>query len=224
MENNKKTLVLSILGVIVLIIAVVGVSFAMYTFSAAGTRENVITTGEVSIDYEDTFTDPEGGASGSGQLALTNQYPMSDALGIAQADSNVLTFKVGATISGTMTLKYEIGLDSITPGATLTGDYIKIVVYDETTSGYVIGSATEGVTIASLQNSGSEDSDNGIQSYRIASGTFTNTDTHKYTLKAWVSADYDLPKTTGGTGGEHTSSTTSETFTFKIKLVAKQAV
>ena len=35
MENNK-TMILSILGVLVLVIAVVGVSFAMYSFSAQG--------------------------------------------------------------------------------------------------------------------------------------------------------------------------------------------
>ena len=51
MENNK-TMILSILGVLVLVIAVVGVSFAMYSFSAQGTKENVITTGSVSLSID----------------------------------------------------------------------------------------------------------------------------------------------------------------------------
>ena len=42
-NNNKKTLILSIVGILVLVIAVVGVSFAMYSFTGTGTKENVIT-------------------------------------------------------------------------------------------------------------------------------------------------------------------------------------
>ena len=52
MENNKKTLILSIVGILVLVIAVVGVSFAMYSFTGTGTKENVITTGTVSMSFD----------------------------------------------------------------------------------------------------------------------------------------------------------------------------
>ena len=50
-DNNKKTLILSIIGILVLVIAVVGVSFAMYSFSGTGTKQNVITTGTVSMSF-----------------------------------------------------------------------------------------------------------------------------------------------------------------------------
>ena len=46
-NNNKKTLILSIIGILVLVIAVVGVSFAMFTFSGTGTKENVLKTGTI---------------------------------------------------------------------------------------------------------------------------------------------------------------------------------
>ena len=72
MENNKKTLILSIVGILVLVIAVIGVSFAMYTFTGTGTQENVIQTGTVTMSFN-----PDN------NFAVTNQYPMSDAKGIA---------------------------------------------------------------------------------------------------------------------------------------------
>ena len=49
MTENKKTLLFSVLGVILLLVVVIGVSYAMYTFSANGSKENVISTGTVSV-------------------------------------------------------------------------------------------------------------------------------------------------------------------------------
>src|SRR5574344_866369 len=98
MENNKKTLILSIIGILVLVIAVVGVSFAMYSFSGTGSKQNVIQTGTVTMNFnpDNNFT-------------VTNKYPMSDAQGIAQTDSKA-TFGVNANWgSSTMTINYDLG-------------------------------------------------------------------------------------------------------------------
>ena len=59
MENNSKQAVLSIVGIAVLVIAVVGVSFAFFTYSKTGTTNNVITAG--SIVFE--FTEAQNGLS-----------------------------------------------------------------------------------------------------------------------------------------------------------------
>lgn len=195
MENNKKTLILSILGVLVLVIAVVGVSFAMYSFSATGTTENVIQTGSVSIQYENEST-----------ITLTNQYPMTDALGIAQsAEKNpdsVLTFDVTAAIAGTINIKYDLALDSIkytdvdgNPVTTLTDSNIKFVLTKvaegETEAEYVQGTAEQGVTFADVAaNEGNGYIDG---KYVIDSDTFTSNGKNSYVLKAWIDQDYKLP-------------------------------
>ena len=54
MAENKKTLLFSVLGVILLLVVVIGVSYAMYTFSAQGSKVNQITTGTISVSYEET--------------------------------------------------------------------------------------------------------------------------------------------------------------------------
>ena len=222
-NGNKKTLILSILGVLLLVIAVVGVSFAMYTFSATGSRENVIQTGSVSISYDATDKEDGSGATADGVIALTNQYPMTDALGIAQSgDGSVLKFNVNADINGTITIKYDLGFDAITEGTTLKDEMVKFVLYKEGTTDPIVGTAAAGVTVASRATVAGP---NGyITTYGLTGDTFTATATHSYTLKAWVSSDYDLP---GGNvtseNGVHSSTTTSETFKFKVKVVAKQA-
>lgn len=226
MENdNKKTLILSIIGILVLVIAVVGVSFAMYTFSGTGTKENVIQTGTVTMNF-----DPDN------NFAVTNKYPMSDAQGIAQTDSKA-NFGVKATWgTSQMTIVYDLGITSITAGATLTADYIKVALLDG--NGNVLvgtkndnGSLKAGVTIASLADKAG--TNNLITNYALTSGTITASGTtDSYTILAYVSDAYNLPtdadnSTTDNEGNvtrDLTSkkTTKSETFSFKVGVKAAQ--
>ena len=53
MNNNisSKQILISILGVIILIVAVIGISFAAFTYSQAGTKVNTITIGKITMNY-----------------------------------------------------------------------------------------------------------------------------------------------------------------------------
>ena len=208
--NNKKTLILTVLGVLILVIAVVGVTFAMYSFVGTGTKVNVITTGTVSMNYVQNTT-----------IALDNQYPMSDNIGAAQTGvANTLSFTVSATMSGTMTINYELGLDSIVEGATLKDDYIKFNL--KKGASYVVGTDSTGVTLASI--AGTAGPKNLISAYYLSAGSFNATASETFVLTAWVADDYTLPSTGNTTSGDtQTNTTTSETFSFKVKVVATQA-
>ena len=51
--NDSKQIILSIIGLLVLVIAVVGVSFAFFNYSKNGEKNNVITTGSITFSlYE----------------------------------------------------------------------------------------------------------------------------------------------------------------------------
>ena len=224
-DNNKKTLILSIVGILVLVIAVVGVSFAMYTFSGTGTKENVIQTGTVTMNF-----DPDN------KFTVTNKYPMSDAQGIAQTDSKA-TFGVKATWgTSQMTIGYDLGITNINHGATLTEDYIKVALLDSNNN-VIVGEKNEdkslkaGVTIKSL--AGKAGTNNLITSYALTSGTITASGTtDSYTILAYVSDQYDLPTDTDnsttdndGTVERNLTSkktTASETFSFKVGVKATQ--
>lgn len=65
--NSSKQVLLSVLGIAVLVVAVVGVSFAFFTYSKAGTKNNTLTTGSIFFNFT------EGQA-----ITLTNQFPISD--------------------------------------------------------------------------------------------------------------------------------------------------
>lgn len=219
MENNKKTLILSIVGILVLVIAVVGVSFAMYSFTGTGTKENVITTGTVSMSF-----DPDN------NFVVTNQYPMSDAKGVAQ-EANKADFGVTADFSNAaMTINYDLGITNIQAGETLTAEYIKVALLDADgnvivgTHGEETTDLTAGVTIASLQSKAG--TNNLIQNHALTSGTITASgQTDNYTIIAYVSDAYDLPTDDAqvGSGTTQQKATKSETFSFKVGVSAAQA-
>lgn len=225
-NNNKKTLILSIVGILVLVIAVVGVSFAMFTFSGTGTKENVIKTGTISINWSD--------ATAGNHITISNKYPMADSVGMAQTD-NEQTWTVEANWgSSPMVVNYEVGLSDITPGATLSEQYVKVAI--QKNNEYVKGTAAGGVTIASFASDAGPL--NLIANHYVTNGTLNTghlTDTFK--VRTYVSDAYDLPddaanstspEVTGGTvnnnsGSLHKKTSGSETFSFKVHVVARQA-
>lgn len=225
-NNNKKTLILSIIGILVLVIAVVGVSFAMFTFTGTGTKENIIRTGSITVDFTD--------GTKNNAIEITNKYPMDDTTGIAQTDNKSDLTVTANWGTSAMTLNYEMGISNITPGETLSSDYIKIRVLKGSTP--VVGTATTGVTISSLATT--KGPLNLIDSYYLTGGTMTTSGaTDDYTVQAWVADTYDLavdnanstsPEVASGTldnesGTLHKKTTKSETYKFKIKVVAQQA-
>ena len=225
-NNNKKTLILSIIGILVLVIAVVGVSFAMFTFSGAGTKENILRTGTISVNFDDETED--------NKITITNEYPEDDTTGMADPD-NTTTFTVeGDWGNSPMTVNYEVGLSDIVPGSSLTESFVKVAIQKNGT--YVKGNANGGVLISSFASDAG--TLNLIQDHYVTNGTLTNGDlTDTFTVKAYVSDTYDLPTdnanstnpeaengTLNNNGGTlHKKTSASETFSFKVKVVAQQA-
>jgi len=227
-SNNKKTLVLSLVAVLVLVGSVIGVAYAMFSFSATGTQTNVIKTGYVTLNYENESV-----------INLTGALPTADDA-VTATDDNTLSFDVAATINGTMTVNYDLAIDSasIVEGATLKKEYIKIKLQkstDGTTWTNVdLGTNNTIAKRASIAGTYSTATNNstgtGVTTYALDSGQFTATSTVKYKLTAWVSSDYQLDANIGDItkteeDGKVTQSkgNTPETFKFKVKVVAGQA-
>ena len=77
-DNNSKQILLSVLGVAILVVAVVGVSFAAFSYSKTGEKVNTITTGTITMSYSET----------TNGINLTNALPMTDGVGKALKDEN----------------------------------------------------------------------------------------------------------------------------------------
>ena len=223
MDSNKKTLVLSIIGVLVLVLVVVGVSYAMYSFTGTGTKENVITTGSISVTIDPTQGETVNGVKIDKQtITLTNQYPMTDAEGLKSAE--VLRFYVSATLSGTTTINYEVGMAKDT--STLEDSEVKVNLTKKVgteSASYVKGTATTGVLVSSFAADKGTLSNTTVTNYLLDRGTFTASGIVTYEMKMWVDENYDLPTNITGSGNVHSNETTSESYSFKIKAYATQA-
>lgn len=211
MEDNK-TMILSILGVLVLVIAVVGVSFAMYSFSAQGTKENVITTGSVSLAID---------KKGQSLFTVENTYGVSDETGLAGGEGvGKGDFTLTSNLSGTMNIHYEVGFVELTEGNTnLTDSMIMVAIKDDSNNYYTSTGTTKTATAVTLNsfanNKGFTNADTGmtgitadtylLNNYVFDKGVITTNGNQKtYTINAWISDKYVLKG--GETGTANTTS------------------
>ena len=199
----KKQNIIMGISFVLLFVMVMGVSYAAYKFSATGTKENVISTGTISMSYkQNSFID------------LKNTYPKTDIYAIGtKEDKSSMEFSVSMETSGTTTINYVLALTEIQEGETLKSDKVKIYLEKE---GKVVSTFKEnkGQTIESFKNKYVEGL---IDNYAIYQDVLTTSkETHNYTLTAWIDESYILPIKNETTT---TKETNKETYKFKVKVV-----
>ena len=199
----KKQNIIMVISFVLLFVMVIGVSYAAYRFSAAGTKENVISTGTISMSYsQNSFID------------LKHTYPKTDTYAIAtKEDKSSMEFSVSMETSGTKQINYALAITNIEEGATLKSDKVKIYLEKE---GKVVNNfeTNKGKTIDSFKNKYIEGL---IDSYAIYQDILTTSNkTHHYTLTSWIDESYILPIKNETTT---TKQTNEETYKFKVKVV-----
>ena len=199
----KKQNIIMGISFVLLFVMVMGVSYAAYKFSAAGTKENVISTGTISMSYkQNSFID------------LKNTYPKTDIYAIGtKEDKSSMEFSVSMEVSGTTTINYVLALTEIQEGETLKSDKVKIYLEKE---GKVVNNfeTNKGQTIESFKNKYVEGL---IDNYAIYQDVLTTSkETHNYTLTAWIDESYILPIKNET---NNTKETNQETYKFKVKVV-----
>ncbi len=208
-KTNSKQIILSVIAVIVLVIAVVGVSFAMYTFSATGTSEATIQTASlnltVSTDSGTTFS-------------VTNQYPMEATLGRTTSPA-LATVTITPTNPGGVTISYTLHFEEVSKTSGIAASNIRYAV--------VQGSSNRALATgaAIVANTGLVSEHMSVAN-AFVSDTINNQTPVTYYIVAWLDADYQLTQpaentiTTSGSTKIHTNTSTSDTYTFKVVLNA----
>ena len=221
-NNSSKQILLSVLGVAILVVAVVGISFAAFTYSRAGANPNTITTGTITMNYSE---DTNG-------IKLENALPMTDAAGIKLADDNqYFDFTVSSTMSGTATINYAVTAVK-TDDSTLPDSGVRVYLTRSTTSsaggtavsdpkyvGDVTGKSLSKVDATVKANTGASEGE-----YLLDQGTFTTTNesTAKtqsvyYRLRMWVAEDYSE------TNGDVSGQITQKKYTLKVNVYGAAA-
>lgn len=180
-ENSQKKMLLSVLGVAILVVAVIGISFAAYS-ATKESQENTINTGTIMVSYQED----------TNAINITDALPIDDTTGIGMSeDAEMFTFTVSTKATNALTVPYTI---TLTPeaGNTLQDTEVKVYL---TKNGTAVASypklvedcddITEGVRAGSVLLHTDEDvfTEDNVDANSI--------DT-EYVLKMWVDQDYVL--------------------------------
>ena len=182
-SNSSKQILISILGVAILIVAVVGISFAAFTYAKTGTTTNTITTGTITMSY----TEPTNG------INLTDALPITDTAGKAlSGDNNTFDFTVTATIAGTATINYAITAVK-GDGCTVADDGIKVYLTDQNDAEILAPTKVTALSKTASNNAAGAP----VDQYVLKTGTYSTvgTKTENYRLRMWVADDYIAPAT-----------------------------
>ncbi len=187
MDNSlSRQILLSILGVAILIVALVGVSYAVFTTSVDGSKINTINTGTISMSFVES----------TNGILISNAMPISDEEGKRLiGDNNVFDFVVSSSIAGLTTVSYEIVAEKVTAdGIELDNDDVKIYLEKLVNGEYVSTSITE-IPIGYIPNGTASEIGSHEDEMTLHYDSFQNVDgqkqtfTDSYRLRMWISDD-----------------------------------
>lgn len=182
MEKEKKTkrkeVYISILAILILLIAVFGISYAVWQQTLPGTRDNSVSTGYISFSYTESNTNV---------ISIENAVPTSDDSGKKLVgNKNMFDFSISARYAGVPSIRYEIYTEPLVQS--LDEKYVKVYLTNQNdvpVSGY-------GVNVPTYNNLEKASEGNGKKLYE---GNLTKSEkAEKFRLRIWVSSEFNKPE------------------------------
>lgn len=190
-QNSQKRIILAVLGVAILVVAVVGISFAAYSSSKTG-DVNKVSTGTIMFSY----AEPTNG------INIQNATSVSDDVGKAD-QTNKFDFTVTTTTTNALTIPYVITLTKdanntlpdeavnvyLTKGAENT--VVRDVTSVSSLPNYTRGSDTTNTKLLADKDTGAV--------HIHGDATADNTISTSYTFRMWVNSSAALSGDTAQT-------------------------
>lgn len=172
-KENKKEVLFSLIGVFILIFAVVGISYAVWSKTLLGEKENSLTTGSISFQYHESDTNV---------ISITNALPTEDSQGKKQSGSNRM---FDFSVSGGGMISYDVYATQV-GNNTLPGEYVKIYLTDQ--NDHPVSGYQDKIPLYSELSDYSYGNQSGKLLY---SSKLTSKSTHhNLRLRIWVDSDY----------------------------------
>ena len=117
--DKKKQLLLSIGLVLILVLMIVGISYAAFKFVGLGKKLNTITTGAITMEYEES----------TNTISMTGALPTTDATGkVRLTEGEYFDFTIKSNIKGNANINWEIAAEDITASSSkkMAGKNIKL--------------------------------------------------------------------------------------------------
>ena len=185
--NNKRQLLLSIGLVLILVLLIVGISYAAFKFTGLGKKENTITTGAITMKYTES----------TNTISMNNALPTTDATGkVRLTAGEYFDFTLSGTIKGSENINWEIAAEDVTTASRkIDGKYIKLYLtsLDENNNETEV-MAPKVYTTESTENTYTGRPTNMMS---LAKGTTSTSFSTKYRLRMYVDESYN-PQGDGG--------------------------
>ena len=170
-NNTSKQILLSVIGVAVLIIAVIGVSFAFFTYTRMGASSSALGAGTIDFKFNNGNT-----------INLINKYPMSSEEGRNTIDDEqICSFTVsGNVLDGS--INYVI---RVIPGDDIEG---KERFKDSEVFAYISSPDIEGMTFIPNGNFGTTGQALGKGEVILGTGTLTSPErlNRDFEVRLWI--------------------------------------
>jgi len=186
--NNKKQLLLSIGLVLILVLMIVGISYAAFKFTGLGNKPNTITTGAITMEYEES----------TNTISMTGALPTTDATGkVRLTAGEYFDFTIKSNIQGNANINWEIAAEDITASSAKKMDGKNIKLY--LTKLDSVGAETQVMAPKVYNATTSANTKTGRPSgvMSLATGTMSASETTNYRLRMYVDEDYN-PQGDGG--------------------------
>lgn len=193
-KKDIKQILLSSLAILILIVTVIGISYAVWSQTFKGQTENTITTGKISFSYVENKTN---------NIKIEDALPISDEKG-KKLSGDTETFDFTVSNDSTVNVKYDVFL---TPYKNeIDSKYIKVYLTNQNDED-VSPTTGEVPTYDMLKKYSDEDN-----SKILYSSELTNSNkSEKLRLRVWISDKYD----------NKDNPTQSNIFAFKVNVRAR---
>ena len=183
-EHKKELVIVGLM--LLLIIALIGVSYAAFSYSGLGTKVNTITTGSITMSYEET----------DNTISLNGALPTTDKTGkVRLTEGEYFDFKVSSSITGNVNINYEISAKDVTTAERkIDGSNIKLYLTE-----LVDGEEKELMTPEVYNEEASSNTYTGRPANEMSlyTSSMNSSEEHTYRLRMYVDEEYN-PQGDGG--------------------------
>ncbi len=191
MIKLKKEKIIILALILVMVVSIIGVSYAAYNYSKTGTKLNSITTGTITMSYIES----------DNVISIDKALPTTDETGkVRLKEGEYFDFTISSEIVGDTNINYEISAKDVTTSERkIDGSNIKLYLTKITEIG-----EEELMNPSNYKESIREDGYTGRPANEMSlyASSMSSSETNKYRLRMYVDEDYN-PQ---GDGGELTFS------------------
>ena len=197
MKTRKKENIIIITILVIMLIAIIGVSYAAFSFSKQGNTPNKITTGSITMTYTES----------DNTISLGNALPTTDKTGTTRLkEGEYFDFTVSSEITGDVNINYEVSAKEVGDG-TIDGSNIKLYLTKLTDNGEEQLMTPETYNEETTSNAVTGRPAGEMSLYTSSMNT---SESNNYRLRMYVDENYN-PQGDGG----------NLTFTIKVNVYGK---